>query len=494
MRPADLDKATAQIAWLQDHGSLVSTLETSFSKLAASHLTAATAALVSSLNAAATASPGLYLQNVSFIDVDSNLASLLLQQLPAKHLTSLELETVHMRPGDAGSTSTGRPQYDCAKSLGRALAGLTKLESLYWQSKRLGKSQQGPRLDDHNPMEDRVLAALPALTALTRLVLAPCSKQQLSFLQQLTKLDDLTLQAVLYCPDTPLQLGQLTGLTCLDYNQQSFSRPVASPLVVEADDELPPNLLELFIADCSSTQPLQHLSKLTFLTVSAAASMKLLPQVVHGLPSLQHLLLRYAAAPSQVAEPAPSAEVPSIPGGDVHRLRRLDISNLLDSAALVATAKVLQQLTGLTTLSLQGKQQAAQGVSGPAHYEPAAVHQLVAAAAKLPQLQELILRSIGLYSVAAKLLAAAVSTRLISLTLIHVSLTDINLCTICCGLTQLVRLDVMGNAGLVFQGLLPFMVKFMPSLRDLYWDTERVDIESNAYSRELIDLINHRRD
>eukprot|EP00775_Hariotina_reticulata_P004180 gene4180-4428_t len=186
-------------------------------------MTAATAVLFSSLNAAATASPGLYLQNVSFIDVDSNLASLLLQQLPAKHLTSLELETVHMRSGDAGSKSTRRPQFQCPKSLGRALAGLTKLESLILAVHSAEQVKARPRVDDHNLMEDRVLAALPALTALNSLVLAPCSKQQVSFLQQLTKLDDLTLQAVLYCPDTPLQLGQLTGLTCLAYNQHSFS-------------------------------------------------------------------------------------------------------------------------------------------------------------------------------------------------------------------------------------------------------------------------------
>eukprot|EP00775_Hariotina_reticulata_P009227 gene9227-9392_t len=157
----------------------------------------------------------------------------------------------------------------------------------------------------------------------------------------------------------------------------------------------------------------------------------------------------------------------------------------LISPAVAAVAQVVQQLTGLQQLAvhLGGYQADFEELS------TASVQELVAAAAGLSQLKELTFVSEVFDHAAAKLLAESVSTCFTSLALDVGNLEDVNLCAICCGLTQLVELDIFGaHSQPRWQGLLPFMVKFMPNLKLLYAS----DDDLNASHREWLNLIHQR--
>eukprot|EP00775_Hariotina_reticulata_P005387 gene5387-5623_t len=490
----------------------------SFSLMNESDWAAAAAKVATGLHAAAGSSRGLYLQQVSFNRVDSDMAGLLLRQLPASHLTSLALDILDSRADDTLQDATGRPADLSSRSLATALAGLSKLRDLNINCVCKIRSSRAVSLEESLPLDPHIMAALPALTALTSLTLPMCTKAQLSCLQQLHQLELLNLPSILHCSGFPLQLWQLTAVTQLFCGYCPLPSPGMTQLVLEAGDLLPPNLQHLALSDCSSTQPLRALTSLTYLALSAVMYTSTLPGVLQQLSSLETLMISYAAAARNDAIAVPAAQLAAEVGVAAARLRYLDISNLPSSAAVVAAAHVVRHLTGLERLAVHRRahvsdedededededdededendedyEEGEAGVGGGRMpVKQAAVLQLVAAVAGLPRLQSLSLSDFVVDLAAAKVLAASISTHLTSLTLYGAKMTDLNLGIVCCGVTQLIELDVQYNRELVLRDLLPFVVKFMPSLIRLRCDMT-LQHALPAPARELLALINGR--
>eukprot|EP00775_Hariotina_reticulata_P005386 gene5386-5622_t len=476
--------AAQQSSWIADHGALLQMLCLEFDQMERSDLAAASAGVAAGLQAAASASPGLRLQQATFTDVDANIAGLLLQQLPASHLTSLWLQTAAVSATTPVDARDKLPD-SCSKSLARALAGLTKLEELTLRHIWQRREETYDSWDDHLPTPPQVLAALPALTALTSLDLILCSKQQLSCLRQLSNLQELALLAAMHSPHSPLQLRQLTGLTSLYFCGYYFGSDLPDPLVLEAGDVLPPKIQDLCLADCNGAQSLESLSRLRNLQVLSVTSLSVLADVLQCSVSLTNLSLRYATAPRTVADQVPPHILAVHLKKSADSLHNLSITDIPSSAAVVATAQVVQHLTGLETLSVLCLEYTTG--SELVHFESAALRQLITAVAGLPRLKDLTLCGVAVDDEAAKQLALCISTRLESLTLQRAKLNDFQLSTVCCGLTQLTELCVCGNQELAMQGLLPWMVKAMPNLDKLSIDPPTLQAFTPS-GRELFNM------
>eukprot|EP00775_Hariotina_reticulata_P006707 gene6707-6928_t len=313
-----------------------------------------------------------------------------------------------------------------------------------------------------------VVTVLAALTELTYLKLDMCSKQQLSALKQLHKLKELHLPAALHSPAAPLQLGQLTALSRVEFVDISAIGGGAGLLVLEAGDELPPNLQELTLSQCSSTQALRELTGLTRLHIAACKSVSTLTDVLH-IPSLDSLSLIGAYDSSAEAIEASAAALLIDLSSAAVNLRSLFLGHLDERLLFGAVAHVVRQLTGLTQLSMSGGPESEyDDVEALAHAQ--ALQPLLGAAAGLPQLQDLTLLYFELRHSASTVLATSVSSHLTRLTVSDAQLTDFCLSVICCGLPQLCYLDVQGNDFLTLEALLPFMQKHMPHLRVLLVD------------------------
>eukprot|EP00775_Hariotina_reticulata_P006484 gene6484-6711_t len=411
---------------------------------------------------------------------DSDITGLLLQQLPVKHITSVALLIENRNSYGDSDTDSDDSEFSITSEPGiaavtSALAGLRGLRQLslahVGPARRIVRSQDNVRLQRFLPIDPYATVVLPVLTALTSLELTMCSKEQLVHLQQLQNLKDLRLYRANQSSPGRMNLGQLTALTALHFLSEADLGPEANLMVLQDRDVLPDSLQLLSIANCRNATPLRNLARLTSLNVSAATSTQLLTDVLQRLLSLQSMTLCYAPGKMVRVEVSPTAAEDRLEESAKElrylKIGKLPILELPTSAS--ATARVVQQLTALETLVLEGTE-AQRRYWDQDEFDQYAVQLLVAAAAQLPNTKALTFANMYLDSNSAGVLAHAASRQLTSLTLDHTDLFQIDLSIICCGLTGLHRLCIQGDRHLVLDGLLPFMLKVMPSLSELNCD------------------------
>ena len=488
------------LSWIESHGYLLSRIELCLPAVDSMYLFGNddwlpdfVIAFEAALAAAAASPEGLNLRALRVLGAFVHSPSIL-QHLPPKHLTNLQLQLSSY----SSSTAPLPALFSRTCSLGSSssyaadppLSLFTNLQSLTLEV-------------DHGSLGN-ILPALRQLTQLTHLDLCCAyAPEEVDERAELRLLLPQIVELRIYpqCSREAftggkVQLSHMTAVSALEWWE------------IEPEDELPPNLTSLSTTQCPSLDPLRPLQQLRLLNRSPewpAQTLRLLPSI---LPSLQEIGLSYSTADSAAAAaPAWSQPMPAVtslhlyshfrhPGGpDIRPIPRSVMQQVPSLGGTLQTldftteyweplcvdvtpgelAAILAKLTALTSLNLT------------------CIHLAeVEGVEEEDKQRERVMMSIGgLYRL--KFLAVPCGwgvgsyalhlTRLTSMQGLHIrhsSLTDLAVCALAVSMKQLTSLELSGNESLTGS--------FMPAI-GLLTQLRELDLPMSPFADESIGFL-----